>query len=874
MSIATTRRWTSVFAVLIAGATVFAESEKIGDYTWQYFIQDGKARIGTQKVEVAAVSPKPAGSVVVPSELGGYEVYRIDAYAFYGCTEITNLYFPDTIYQIGGHAVQGCNMLMDVHLPSNLQYVAGNSFRACSSLQEVHIPQNVEKIDENAFDGCTSLTNIVINDGVKRIGEMAFANCCSLTTIKIPPSVTNIQTKVFFGCGSVTSLTLPFVGSERGNSWTADSVFGYIFGTSSFSGGVKIKQNYTSSLSAEYFIPSSLKSVIITDETVIGYGAFQNCSMLTSVILPDSATQMEDRSFQGCFNLTSIQLPVRAEHMGASQFSSCSNLISITLPQGVERTRGNQFENCTKLSEIELPEGLSHIGWYTFLNCSSLKHITIPSTVTGIDIRAFEGCTQLGIERITFNGNAPTLNVGADGMFHESSISVFENIAINRAYVKKNSSGWGVEIPGVWNDLLLCYDDHISSSGTWVASSNGLIALYNFNGDADDSSGNAYHLRKDTDMNWPVFTSDRFGRNSSAFLFNGQNNMGLKARGEAVRAVVSRTFTISFWFQTTASYSEGGSATSTYKGNFAIFPAHSGNTTSQGLGICVGRDGIRLKGHYAGDLPVLMTYSASIDSSWHHIAVTMLNNGAPEIYLDGRKVATGSTPTRTVNVGIRIGGDTYGYYTGKLDDVRIYNRALSASEIQALYELVEQPITYENLMGATHSNPEVYTEGGYGTFTPPVEPEGLEFMGWSPSAIASTDQGAVTVRASWGVPVSNDNEKVTVPLDWLDRSGVDLADGYQSAATNTTGKTDMGGKPMYVWQDYVAGTDPTNTDSRFTATISMTNDVPYITWSPNLNTNGIERIYTILGKTNLTDMVEWAPTNSAHKFFKVKVEMP
>ena len=84
----------------------------------------------------------------------------------------------------------------------------------------------------------------------------------------------------------------------------------------------------------------------------------------------------------------------------------------------------------------------------------------------------------------------------------------------------------------------------------------------------------------------------------------------------------------------------------------------------------------------------------------------------------------------------------------------------------------------------------------------------------------------------------------------------------------------MGGKPMYVWQDYVAGTDPTNMDSRFTAAISMSNDVPYITWSPNLNTNGIERIYTVLGKTNLTDAVEWAPTNSAHRFFKVKVEMP
>ena len=55
----------------------------------------------------------------------------------------------------------------------------------------------------------------------------------------------------------------------------------------------------------------------------------------------------------------------------------------------------------------------------------------------------------------------------------------------------------------------------------------------------------------------------------------------------------------------------------------------------------------------------------------------------------------------------------------------------------------------------------------------------------------------------------------------------------------------------------------------------MVGGVPQVTWSPNLNTNGIERIYTIWGKTNLTDGADWeCPTNAAHRFFKVTVEMP
>ncbi len=78
-----------------------------------------------------------------------------------------------------------------------------------------------------------------------------------------------------------------------------------------------------------------------------------------------------------------------------------------------------------------------------------------------------------------------------------------------------------------------------------------------------------------------------------------------------------------------------------------------------------------------------------------------------------------------------------------------------------------------------------------------------------------------------------------------------------------------------VWECYVAGISPTNETAKFTAAIEMVDGVPQITWSPNLNTNGVERTYTIWGKANLTDGVEWeCPTNSAHRFFKVRVEMP
>ena len=82
------------------------------------------------------------------------------------------------------------------------------------------------------------------------------------------------------------------------------------------------------------------------------------------------------------------------------------------------------------------------------------------------------------------------------------------------------------------------------------------------------------------------------------------------------------------------------------------------------------------------------------------------------------------------------------------------------------------------------------------------------------------------------------------------------------------------GKSIPLWQDYVAGTDPTDEDDRFTANIAVTNDQVYISWGPDLNKGGQQiRVYTIKGAAELTDTFT-APTNSASRFFKVEVSLP
>ncbi len=137
------------------------------------------------------------------------------------------------------------------------------------------------------------------------------------------------------------------------------------------------------------------------------------------------------------------------------------------------------------------------------------------------------------------------------------------------------------------------------------------------------------------------------------------------------------------------------------------------------------------------------------------------------------------------------------------------------------------------------------------------------------------------------VPIG-DGKTVTIPTSWFEtgkigeRSVFDPAafaakfgTDWLAAAVMPTGKAATDGSPMYVWQDYVNGCDPTNPEDVFRATIEMVDGVPYIGWEPNLNTIETLRVYRILGKTDLADAGEqWGRVRSGHRFFKVTVEMP
>ncbi len=122
---------------------------------------------------------------------------------------------------------------------------------------------------------------------------------------------------------------------------------------------------------------------------------------------------------------------------------------------------------------------------------------------------------------------------------------------------------------------------------------------------------------------------------------------------------------------------------------------------------------------------------------------------------------------------------------------------------------------------------------------------------------------------------------VAITPAWADQfpNFVDLyGNDFSTAIVALTGKHDGAGNAMRVWQDFVAGTDPTDINSVFQASITYnaTTEKPVIGWTPVLSeTETAKRKYRIFGKVRLTDN-EWTEISGNEEefnFFKVSVEM-
>ena len=113
--------------------------------------------------------------------------------------------------------------------------------------------------------------------------------------------------------------------------------------------------------------------------TSIGDSAFEECSNLTSITIPNSVTSIGDYAFSRCSNLTSITIPNSVTSIGDYAFSGCSDLTSITIPDSVTSIGDYAFFGCSNLTSFYCkPQNPPAIDVYMLSNCHSSLKIYVP----------------------------------------------------------------------------------------------------------------------------------------------------------------------------------------------------------------------------------------------------------------------------------------------------------------------------------------------------------------------------------------------------------------------------------------------------------------------------------------------------------------
>ena len=293
--------------------------------------------------------------------------------AFSDCTALTSIEIPASVETIESSAFKRCESLATVTFEkgSRLKTIGGGyffdyyyenlyyygAFTGCTALTSIEIPASVETIEATAFKGCESLATVTFEKGSRLrticggyesyIGFMyygVFSNCTALTSIEIPASVETIEATAFKGCYKLTTVTF-----EKG---------------------------------------SRLKTIGGGCYAYSSYGAFSGCAALTSIEIPASVETIEQAAFNDCKSLSTVTFEKGSRlrticggytynHHYYGAFSDCTALTSIEIPASVDTIEAVAFRGCSKLTTVTFEEGslLKNIGRDAFIDCAILATV-------------------------------------------------------------------------------------------------------------------------------------------------------------------------------------------------------------------------------------------------------------------------------------------------------------------------------------------------------------------------------------------------------------------------------------------------------------------------------------------------------------------
>ncbi|MBO7499600.1 MAG: leucine-rich repeat domain-containing protein [Bacteroidaceae bacterium] len=295
-------------------------------------------------------------------EHGGvrYAVTEVSEEAFQSHLEIETITVPDGITIIGNKAFSlvpnviyhgiatgspwGANTVNGYEEDS--LFYSDNSkthLTASRHITSAVVPVTVRVIGTRAFYYKSSLTSVTLPEGLDTIGNQAFGVCDGLEGITIPSTVKHIGKSAFYSAFRPTAtVTIDDAAATIGNG-------------------------------AFYY--SNMKKIELGNRvTFIDNGAFNSCTHLDSIIVPNSVQYIGRMAF--CYNysgsIKKIRLPEGIDTIRYQTFFGCTGLEEVNIPSSVVYIDTAAFHECWELTKLTLPAGLTHIGEAAFFQCRNI----------------------------------------------------------------------------------------------------------------------------------------------------------------------------------------------------------------------------------------------------------------------------------------------------------------------------------------------------------------------------------------------------------------------------------------------------------------------------------------------------------------------
>lgn len=351
--------------------------------------------------------------------------------------EITKLVIPEGTTKLEGGAFCHLKHLTSVTIPGTVKYLGGLSFTGCTGLTEIELPEGLERFGYMDFAGCTNLATLTIPSTVNYIDQGAFVELPAIETIWCRAFPNELYWRYYndgsffmpekatkFHVVNATAWLEKF--PEANVTYVGDIEVGTSVVTYYADAKLEVFDDYTKfkgiySLVSHDFADGQGSVHYQGEVSGIGANAFRNIEGLTSVLIPEGTTVIDNYAFLGCTGLTTMTIPASVTTIGNYAFSSCTGLTTLTIKDPVENAAASK-----RAPETE-SVGLQRIGRGAFEYCSQVITLSLPATLTEIDYEAFLGMTSLAdvwcnaeASNVTWNGseNASMFMINKATQFH------------------------------------------------------------------------------------------------------------------------------------------------------------------------------------------------------------------------------------------------------------------------------------------------------------------------------------------------------------------------------------------------------------------------------------------------------------------------